>query len=93
MPDRMSLSREAPPVNLFGIGLPEIAVIMVVAFLALGPNRSIDMARTTGRMVRDIRRAINEITSAVNLDDDRPPQPRPPASGSPPPREGPPPQS
>ena len=79
--------------NLLGIGLPEIAVIMVVAFLALGPNRSIDMARTTGRMVRDIRRAINEITSAVNFDDDRPPQPRPPSSGSPPPREGPPPQN
>ena len=79
--------------NLLGVGLPELAVIMVVAFLALGPARSIEMARTTGRVLRDVRRTLNEITSAVSLDDDRPP-PTPDPSARPErvegPREGPP---
>ena len=58
--------------NLLGVGLPELAVIMVVAFLVLGPARAVEMARTTGRALREVRRTLNEITSAVSLDDDRP---------------------
>ena len=56
--------------NFLGIGMPEMAVIMVIAFLALGPSKSIDMARATSKIVRDLRRTFNEITAAVTLDDD-----------------------
>ncbi len=56
--------------NFLGIGMPEMAVIMVVAFLALGPSKSIDMARTASKIVRDLRRTFNEITAAVTLDDE-----------------------
>jgi sec-independent protein translocase protein TatB len=40
---------------VFGIGLPELAVIMVVAVLVFGPDRLPDFARQAGRMVRQIR--------------------------------------
>ena len=56
--------------NFLGIGMLEMAVIMVIAFLALGPSKSIDMARTASKIVRDLRRTFNEITAAVTLDDD-----------------------
>jgi Sec-independent protein translocase protein TatA len=56
--------------NAFGMGLPEMAVILLVAFLALGPAKSIEMARTAGKLLRDLRRTFNEVTAAVNLDDD-----------------------
>ncbi len=56
--------------NFLGIGMPEMAVILVIAFLALGPSKSIDMARATSKIVRDLRRTFNEITAAVTLDDD-----------------------
>lgn len=61
--------------NFLGMGMPEIVVIMVIAFLALGPSKSIEMARTTGKVLRDLRRTFNEITAAVTLDDvyDAPP--------------------
>jgi Sec-independent protein translocase protein TatA len=52
-----------------GMGMPEIVVIMIIAFLALGPSKSIDMARTAGKMLRDLRRTFNEITDAVTLED------------------------
>ena len=65
--------------NFLGMGMPEIVVIMVIAFLALGPSKSIEMARTTGKVLRDLRRTFNEITAAVTLDDldDAPPPRRP----------------
>ena len=64
--------------NFMGMGMPEIVVIMVIAFLALGPSKSIDMARTAGKVIRDLRRTFNEITAAVSLDDvDKPPPSRP----------------
>ena len=51
------------------MGMPEIVVIFVIAFLALGPSKSIEMARTMGKVLRDLRRTFNEITAAVTLDD------------------------
>ncbi len=56
--------------NFLGIGMPEMAVIMVIAFLALWPSKSIEMARSASKIVRDLRRTFNEITAAVTLDDE-----------------------
>jgi len=59
--------------NLFGMGMTEIAIIFLVAFLALGPNRSIDMARTLGRVLGEIKRTVNEVIAATNINSDLPP--------------------
>ena len=40
---------------MFGIGVPEFMVILVVALLAFGPDRLPDFARQAGRMVRQVR--------------------------------------
>lgn len=71
--------------NFLGIGTLELLVVFLVAFLALGPGKSIEMARTTGKILRDLRRTFDEVTSAVNLEgDDRRSSPnrRPPSSSS-----------
>jgi sec-independent protein translocase protein TatA len=62
--------------NLFGVGPLEIAVVFLVAFLALGPGKSIEMARTVGKFMRDLRRTFDEVTSAVSLEDDKRPSQR-----------------
>jgi len=41
---------------VFGIGLPELAVIIVVAVVVFGPDRLPDFARQAGRFVRQVRR-------------------------------------
>jgi sec-independent protein translocase protein TatB len=41
---------------VFGIGLPELAVIVVVAVIVFGPDRLPDFARQAGRFVRQVRR-------------------------------------
>ena len=40
---------------MFGIGLPELAVIAIVAVLVFGPDRLPEFARQAGRMVRQLR--------------------------------------
>jgi sec-independent protein translocase protein TatB len=40
---------------VFGVGLPELAVILVVAVVVFGPDRLPDFARQAGRLVRQVR--------------------------------------
>ena len=40
---------------MFGVGLPELAVIVVVALFVFGPDRLPDFARQAGRMVKQVR--------------------------------------
>ncbi len=54
--------------NFMGMGMPEMGVVMLIAFLVLGPSRSIDMARTVGKVVRDLKRTFNEVAAAASLD-------------------------
>ena len=49
------------------MGITEMAIIFLVTFLALGPNRSIDMARTVGKVLGEIKRTVNEVISATNI--------------------------
>ncbi len=42
------------------IGFPELLVILVVAFLFLGPKRLPDVARALGEAVRAFRQALHE---------------------------------
>ena len=54
--------------NFMGVGLMEIGVILLVAFLVLGPSRSIAMSRTVGKVLGDLRRTFNEVAAAVSLE-------------------------
>ncbi len=40
---------------MFGVGLPELAVIAVVAVIVFGPDRLPEFARQAGRLVRQVR--------------------------------------
>ena len=45
---------------MFGVGLPELAVIAFVAVLVFGPDRLPDFARQAGRMVKTLRSFANQ---------------------------------
>lgn len=40
---------------MFGVGLPEFMVLLVVGLFVFGPDRLPDLARQAGRMVRQVR--------------------------------------
>ena len=56
--------------NVFGIGGLELLVILLVAFVALGPGKTVEVARTIGRMAREARRTFTDIMDAASLSDD-----------------------
>jgi Tat protein translocase TatB subunit len=58
---------------MFDVGFQEIAVILIIALIVLGPKRLPQVGRTLGRSLRDLKRASNELMGAFReplVDDD-----------------------
>jgi len=50
---------------MFGIGLSELIVIFIVALLVLGPKRLPEVARTLGKLYREIKSTVDEVKEVV----------------------------
>ncbi len=51
--------------NIFGIGMLEILIILIVALIILGPAKTVHMAKNAGRMMGEVRRAFTDLSRAV----------------------------
>ncbi|HEY9635598.1 MAG TPA: TatA/E family twin arginine-targeting protein translocase [Coleofasciculaceae cyanobacterium] len=49
--------------NVFGIGLPEMALIMIIALLVFGPKKLPEIGRSLGKAIRGFQDASKEFES------------------------------
>jgi len=51
---------------VFGIGFPELLMILAIALLVIGPRRLPDIAKALGRAMGEFKRATDEFKQTLN---------------------------
>ncbi len=54
--------------NIFGMGLPEMVLIMVIALLVFGPKKLPEIGRSLGKAIRGFQDASKEFENQFNLE-------------------------
>ncbi|MGD2185031.1 MAG: twin-arginine translocase TatA/TatE family subunit [Desulfobacterales bacterium] len=55
---------------MFGIGMPELLLILAIALIVIGPKKLPDLAKSLGRTFREFKKATNEFKETLQIDED-----------------------
>jgi Tat protein translocase TatB subunit len=53
---------------MFGIGMPELILILIIALIVIGPKKLPDFARSLGRALGQFRRTADELKESLEID-------------------------
>jgi TatA/E family protein of Tat protein translocase len=55
---------------MFGIGMPELLLLLAIALIVIGPKKLPDLAKSLGRAMREFKKATNEFKESIQIDED-----------------------
>lgn len=55
---------------MFGIGMPEVLIILAVALIVIGPKKLPELAKTLGKAFGEFKRSVNELKENIEIDSD-----------------------
>ena len=55
---------------MFGMGMPEILLILAIALIVIGPKKLPDLAKSMGKAFGEFKRATQDFKQALDVDND-----------------------
>lgn len=53
---------------MFGLGVPELIVIFIIALLVFGPKKLPDLGKSIGRGIAEFKRATSEVKESIETE-------------------------